>query len=63
MKAFFFIFLLSLVYCKTTFETIKCVVQNEKVITVFLISEPQHFFASYKKFTNFFFHFRYIFLK
>ena len=32
MKAFFFIFLLSLVFCKTTLETIKCVVQNEKVI-------------------------------
>ena len=32
MKAIFFIFLLSLVCCKTTFETIKCVAQNEKVI-------------------------------
>ena len=32
MKAIFLIFLLSLVCCKTTFETIKCVAQNEKVI-------------------------------
>ena len=32
MKAIFFIFLLSLVYSKKTFETVKCIVQNEKVI-------------------------------
>ena len=32
MKAIFFIFLLSLISCKTTFETIKCVAFNEKVI-------------------------------
>ena len=32
MKALFFIFLLSLVSCKTTFETIKCFAQNEKII-------------------------------
>ena len=32
MKAILFIFLLSLVCCKTTFEAIKCVAQNEKVI-------------------------------
>ena len=32
MKAIFFIFLLSLVCCKTTFETIKCVAKNEKII-------------------------------
>ena len=32
MKAIFFIFLLSLVYNKTTFETVKCIAQNEKII-------------------------------
>ena len=33
MKAILFIFLLSLVSCKTTLETIECVAKNEKVIT------------------------------
>ena len=35
MKAIFFIFLLSLVYCKTSFdyETIKCLAKNEKIFS------------------------------
>ena len=33
MKAIYFIFLLSLVCCKTTLETIQCFLTNEKIIT------------------------------
>ena len=33
MKAIYFIFLLSLVCCKTTLETIKCFLTNEKIIS------------------------------
>ena len=32
MKAIFFIFLLSLVCCNSTFDTIKCLAKNEKII-------------------------------
>ena len=32
MKAIYFIFLLSLVCCKTTLETIQCCAKNEKII-------------------------------
>ena len=32
MKAIFFIFLISLVCCNTTLETIKCIAQNDKII-------------------------------